>query len=244
MSLHNPNGLAGVVAQHAYSYQWYGMTVTNPAGCILGFQRSYEARNAGLSAFSFPPSSSEFRLGVSYFQSISGAAPLDLSFEPPRSQALGNQADYVLQSVTATPHLVGNVTATIQRTPLNSGQWVEQAFNHVTGVASQGGQTVVDFSGSAVLHLTLTTTPPSPPGPQGTDGSVHPMGGSGGNGASNTVPMVWLPIQFPASATGMAFDFTVDGNPRGDWLVCSVGQSNLFRSKRNTFPPTRCPQAG
>jgi pimeloyl-ACP methyl ester carboxylesterase len=46
--------ISGAAAQHAYSYQWYGMSVTNPADCVLGFQRSSEARAANLSVYAYP----------------------------------------------------------------------------------------------------------------------------------------------------------------------------------------------
>jgi hypothetical protein len=49
--------------------------------------------------------------------------------------------------------------------------------------------------------------------------------------------MVWLPIQFPADAAGMAFDFRVSGDPGDDSLVCGIGTNNLF-SLQAKYTPT------
>jgi len=54
--------------------------------------------------------------------------------------------------------------------------------------------------------------------------------------ASNTAPMIWLPIQIPANATAMAFDFTVNGDPMDDWLVCGIGTNNLFSLEAKYIP--------
>jgi hypothetical protein len=48
--------------------------------------------------------------------------------------------------------------------------------------------------------------------------------------------MAWIPTQFPANATGMAFDFRVDGNPVDDVLVCGIGTSNLFTLEAKYIP--------
>ncbi len=228
--------ISGTAAQHAYSYQWYGMSVANPGDCILGFQRSYEARAANLSAFDFPPSASDFPAGVLYVQSLVASDQLALTYQPTLSQTIGSLASDVVQGVTATAQAVGNVTATIQSTAQNAAQLVTQGFDYVSGVASQDGQAVVNFFNSSVLHLTLTTTPPTTSSPQVQNGLVRPMGTPSGNNAANTPPMIWLPIQIPANASAMAFDFTVNGDPVDDWLVCGIGTNNLFSFEAKYIP--------
>jgi hypothetical protein len=109
-------------------------------------------------------------------------------------------------------------------------------FNYVGGVAAQGGQAVVNFFDSAALRLRLRTTPPSSQNLMTLHGGPHPQGGGGGGGASNSPPMAWLPIQFPSNATAMAFDFTVEGNPMDDVLVCGVGTNNLFSLEAKYIP--------
>jgi len=233
--------ISGAVAQHAYSYQWYGMSVTNPADCVLGFQRSYEARNANLSAFNFPPSTTDFPAGVLYVQSLVSSDQLALTFQPTLSQTLGSLANNVVQGVTTTVQVVGSVTATIQSAAQNAAQSVAQGFVYVGGVAAQGGQAVVNFFDSAVLQLRLHSTPPSSPSQMALRRGPQPQGPGGD---ANSPPMAWLPIQFPSNATVMAFDFTVEGDPMEDVLVCDIGTNTCFRWRRNTFRPTQCPRAG
>jgi hypothetical protein len=48
--------------------------------------------------------------------------------------------------------------------------------------------------------------------------------------------MIWLPIQIPANASAMAFDFTVNGEPVDDWLVCGIGTNNLFSFEAKYIP--------
>jgi pimeloyl-ACP methyl ester carboxylesterase len=228
--------IPGAVAQHAYSYQWYGMTVANPAGCVLGFQRSYEARAASLSAFDFPPSASDFPPGVLYAQTFATSDQLVLNYQPTISQIVGTMASAVVQGVQATAQTVGNVTATIASAAQNEAQLVAQGFNYVSGVASQDGQALVNFFDSAVLHVTLTTTPPAASNLRVPNGLVRPMGGPSGNDASSAPPMIWLPIQIPANASVMAFDFTVNGDPVDDWLVCGIGTNNLFSFEAKYIP--------
>src|SRR5665213_1138284 len=228
--------ISGAAAQHAYSYQWYGMTVTNPADCILGFQRSYEARAANLSAFDFPPSASDFPAGVLYVQSLVASDQLALTYQPTVSQTIGSLASDVVQGVTTAAQTVGNVTTTIESTAQNAAQLVAQGFDYVSGVASQDGQAVVNFFDTSVLHLTLTTTPPTTSNLQVQNGLVRPMGTPHDNTASNTPPMIWLPVQIPANASAMAFDFTVSGDPMDDWLVCGIETNNLFSLEAKYIP--------
>jgi hypothetical protein len=110
------------------------------------------------------------------------------------------------------------------------GQSVASGFDYVSDRALQGGQALVNLFDSAVLRLTFHTVPPSPPGPLK---GPHPLDG-GGN--SNSPPMAWLPIAFPAGATAMAFDFTVAGDPVDDVLVCGIGTNNLFTLEAKYIP--------
>jgi len=79
---------------------------------------------------------------------------------------------------------------------------------------------VLNVGDSAALELRFLTTP-SPLSPVR---SPHQP------------PMAWLPIQFPANATAMAFDFTVEGNPFDDVLVCGIGTNNLLSLEAKYIP--------
>jgi hypothetical protein len=48
--------------------------------------------------------------------------------------------------------------------------------------------------------------------------------------------MAWLPLVFPANADAMAFDFSVDGDPVDDVLLCGIGTSNLFTLEAKYIP--------
>jgi hypothetical protein len=203
----------------------------------LGFQRSYEAQLANLTAFDFPPSASDFPAGVLYFQSFVAADPLTLTYQPTISQSLGSLANSVVQGVTDTAQTVGNVTVTIESTAQNAVQAVSQEFNYVSGVASKDGQAVVNFSDSAVLQLALATTPPTTSSAQlQSRGLVRPLGIPSDTSVTNTTPMIWLPIQIPANTAAMAFDFDVNGDPLNDWLVCGIGTNNLFSLEAKYVP--------
>jgi hypothetical protein len=226
-----------MVAAHAYSWQWYSNTVANPANCILGFQRSYEARQASLSLYDFPPSSSDFPPGVSYLQPLAASDPLQLDLLPAwmviPMYGFGLQA--VVQDVRSTMQVVGNVTAQVQSTAQATGQWISTGLNYVGNVAAQGGQTVVNLYDSAVLRLNLTTMPASGQSPLSAGGGIRPMDADGAGSDTNS-PMAWLTIKIPTNSVAMAFDFTLQGDPVDDVLVCGIGQSNLFSLEAKYIP--------
>jgi hypothetical protein len=113
---------------------------------------------------------------------------------------------------------------------------ITQGFDFVGNTALQGGQILINFYDSDVLHLSLTTTPPTTSSQQVQNGLVRPLGIPSGNGISNAPAMAWLPLQIPANAAAMAFDFTVNGNPMDDWLVCGIGTNNLFSLQAQYIP--------
>jgi hypothetical protein len=216
---------------HGCPRDWYGMSINLPSDQYnpLGFKRSYE-----YAPLLFPPS--DIQTG-NYHQSPFNDD--ELALEPATFvDSLGPLPDAVLQTTIDTMLFTGDSTIQIVDTVQNK---VSGFFNYVGGVAAQGGQAVVNFFDSAVLRLRLHTTPPSSPGLIAFGGTPHPMGAGGphpqgGGGASDSPPMAWLPIQFPSNATAMAFDFTVEGNPMDDVLVCGVGTNNLFSLEAKDIP--------
>ena len=209
---------------HGYPRDWYGMSINLPSDQYnpLGFKRSYE-----YAPLFFPPS--DIQTGSTYHQS-----PFNddvLALEPVSGvAALGLYPDAVLQTTIDTMLVTGDVTIQIANTVQNQ---VSGFFNYVSGVAAQGGQAVVNFFNSSVLRLRLHTTPHPSPGLKVSDGSPQPQGAGGDSGSP---PMAWLPIQFPSNATAMAFDFTVEGDPMDDALVCGVGTNNLFSLEAKYIP--------
>ncbi len=224
-----------LAAQHAYSFQWYGLTVANPSGCTLGFQRSHEARQVGLSAFDFPPSSSDFPPGVAYLQPLTAPDPLTLTLAPPFTRAFGIGQRWVVRGAAGVVEVAGDVTAQVLDGAQAAGQWISSGFDYVGDVAAQSGQALVNLFDSAVLRLTLRTHPASSPSPLAQrDGPVTAQGEGDGN--SNSPPMAWLPVQIPSDAVAMAFDFAVEGDPADDVLVCGIGTNNLFSLEAKYVP--------
>lgn len=222
-------------AQHAYAYQWYQMTVINPNDCVLGFQRSYEAQSANLTGLTFPPSSQDFPAGVEYMQPLAASDPLTLIYQPSISQVIGDSANSVVQALTGTAEVVGSVTTQVESATQSASETIGQGFSYVGSSAMQGLNKIVNYVDSSALQISLTSS---------SGGSVplarpkFPMSADvSGNGSnSNASPMIWLPIQFPLNAAGMAFDFSIAGNPSDDWLVCGIGTNNLFSLQAKYIP--------
>jgi len=228
------NPIETLIKRHAYSYQWYGITVTNPSGCTLGFQRSYEARQAGLSAFDFPPSSSDFPPGVAYLQPLLAADPLTLTLAPSFTRAFGIGQRWVVRGAAGVVEVVGDVEARVEDAAQAAGQWISSGFDYVGDVAAQSGQALVNLYDSAVLRLTLRTHPVLSPSPIALPRGPRPAGADGGD--ANSPPMAWLPVQIPSDVVAMAFDFTVAGDPVDDVLVCGIGTNNLFSLEAKYMP--------
>lgn len=222
------------IQEHSYPMQWYGMSITNPtdANNPLGFQRSFEYAKLTGAPSSFPPSTPDFLPDVDYAQVPSSSDQLALERTFSVAQAFGITPSGVVQGSAGALQVVGNVNSRIGQSALQAGQLTGQGFNYAGNVAALGGQTLLNLPNSAVLRLTLTTGPASS-SPQFSlrAKSLQDIGGG-----TNTPAMAWLPIQFPANATVMAFDFTVEGNPMDDVLVCGVETNNLFSLKAKYIP--------
>lgn len=247
-------GLLGVVAAHSYPQQWYGQSVLNPtdANNPLGFQNSFEFdQKNNLPLTGIPPaelsdayyqtstldqlalSPIPFGLGtivIDTFGTVSGGT-LDIA-----SSAFGNTADKVVTGVDGTVQFAGDVNTAIQDETQQADQIISQGFNYVSGVTAQGGQAVVNIiDSSASLGLFLTSGA-GLPSPLVKNNLVRPLGMPNDGSMSNTPAMAWVPVHFPVNATGMAFDFTISGDPMDDVLVCGVGMNNLFSLEAKYIP--------
>ena len=239
--------LFGPVNPHSYSWWWYGNSVANPTDALnpLGFQRSYEyVRATGLPISTFPPASTEFPQGSWYQQVASSSDVLALERQQTLGQRIGTLANNVVHGTIGAVQTVGNVAVEIRDGAQAAGQWIVGGFDYVGNRALQGKQSLVNLFDSAVLRLQLQTTSPSSPSSTALRGGPQPQDADAGGGVSNSPPMAWLPIRFPANATAMAFDFTVEGNPMDDVLVCGIGTNNLFSVQAkyvptNTFSASR-----
>jgi hypothetical protein len=219
---------------HSYPQQWYRQSIADPthASNPLGFQWSYEndQRN-GLPFSNIPPPG----LNDAYYQSSPSdqleLSPIPFGLGPVAASPLGVLAGTVVQGVDGTVQFVGDVVTEVRDVAQSAVQLTAQGFNYVGNAALQGEQSLVNLYNSAVLRLRLHTTPTS--GLMAIRRGPQPQDAGGDSGSP---PMAWLPIQFPANATAMAFDFTVEGDPSNDVLVCGIGTNNLFSLEAKYIP--------
>ncbi len=206
---------------HTYSMDWYGMSITNPLDVNnpLGFKRSYEYSPW----LSLP--SDIIPNGSGYYQTPLSDDVLALS--PVNFVSSLLLPDIILQSIADNVQQTGDVTVQIVKTPQND---VANVFNYLSDVATQGKNAVVDFFDSTFLNLKLVTAPQSASVAGYSKSGIHP------DGLTSTLPMAWLPIQFPTNPAAMTFDFTVEGDPADDVLVCGIGTNNLFSLSAKYIP--------
>ena len=74
-------------------------------------------------------------------------------------------------------------------------------------------------------------------GSNGSDGAFNPTTNTVINMANHPDGIYqYTSVNIPANATAMAFDFTVEGHPMDDVLVCGVGTNNLFSLEAKYIP--------
>jgi hypothetical protein len=230
----------GPIDAHGYPIQWYIDSITRPNVSLLGFHRSYEhGRAFDISDAAFPP------VGIAvddvYHQSIHASDQLILEFYSANTfQPLGIFPQAVLQGLTDFGTYAGNVAVQIgdrivagaQKTQ----QQISQGFNYVSGVATQGGQALVNFSDSAMLQILLISAPATVSSPDNANFPRLPSWEPKANPGSNAPAMAWLPVAINSGSVAMAFDFTVSGDPVDDALVFGIGASNLFSLQAKYIP--------
>jgi len=232
VALQKAEGYAGIQFWQAHSYPmtWYDLSIASPTTTPLGFKRSFEYAQLPGVNLPFPPSEAELPLGDAYHQKPGSSDQLALEPLPPQNffqlivPLFGNGADAIVQGVVGTIQVAGEVASEIRDAAAQAREWVAQGFDYVGNAALQGGQSLVNLYNSAVLRLRLHTRSPTPRLAK-SNGAV-----------AGSPPMAWLPIQFPANATAMAFDFTVEGDPADDVLVCGIGTNDLFSLEAKYIP--------
>jgi hypothetical protein len=236
----SPYSLLDVDDNHGYPIDWYGSTIVNPIDPKnpLGFQNSYEFDGMNGLPFLAP---NIFQQGSIYHQVPTESDPLALELIIGTSQNLGLVPALVLSGVENlwqnTVQIAGQVSVDVENTAQQSAQLVSQDFNYVIGIAGQGGQAIVNVLDPSVLRLILTTVPPATSSSHlRSNGLARPLGISSDNNDSNTPPMIWLPVTIPTDAAALEFDFTVDGDPENDWLVCGIETNNLFSLEAKYIP--------
>ena len=243
VALQKAVGLVGPIDAHSYPMAWYDLSIAYPSSPAnpLGFKRSYEYSQLPGANLPFPPSIGELSPGDAYHQTPTASDQLALEPLPLQnfSQLIvplfGNGPDAVVQGVEGTIQVVGAVAVEVRDAAVQARERVTQGFDYAANKALQGGQAVVNLYNSPVLRLLLRTQGISLPSPMALRDGTFTLSAAGA-GDSPSPPMAWLPIQFPANATAMAFDFMVEGNPMDDVLVCGIGETNLFSLEAKYIP--------
>lgn len=243
VALQKAVGLVGPIDAHSYPMAWYDLSIAYPNSSAnpLGFKRSHEYSQLPGAILPFPPSIGELSPGDAYHQTPMASDQLALEPLPLQNfpqlivPLFGNGPDAVVQVVEGAIQVVGTVVAEVKDAAVQAGERVTQGFDYAANKALQGGQAVVNLHNSPVLRLLLRTQGISLPSPLALRHGPLALNAAGG-GEPASPPMAWLPIQFPANATAMAFDFMVEGNPMDDVLVCGIGETNLFSLEAKYIP--------
>jgi len=232
------------IAAHNYAFEWYYRSIVlvrhsrNP----LGFKRSYEYSRLSGDDQKFPPSEKEFWPGVAYHQKSQDSDEMVLEPLPLENifqllvPFIGKLPDKVVQGTAGGIQFVGNVASWTLEKAEQAGEWlgkqVSRGLENASRRLSQKIEAVINWQGWSPLRLELQTGPAHAPGPLAAGpGEVWGQGQESG-----AQPMAWLPIEFPAGATLMAFDFTVEGDPVEDMLVCAIGTNVLFSLQAMYIP--------
>jgi hypothetical protein len=237
---------------HGYPQNWYAQSVANPvdANNPLGFQNSFEyIQKNHLPLSNIPP----FGLNDAYAQNtlsdelslspilLEGETTIDVYGSGAAGAAnllltgSGETASVVVTTINGAAQIVGDVETTIEDETQQADQRISQGFNYVSSAAAQGQQSVINVinsSASLGLYLTSRLGAPNP----FVNNLLRAKGIPNSSNLTNTPAMAWMSFTFPANAAGMAFDFTVSGNPMNDVLVCGIGTNILFSLEAKYIP--------
>jgi pimeloyl-ACP methyl ester carboxylesterase len=205
---------------HAEPCQWYGQTILNPSGSVMGDIWSFE-RN---STFTSPAA------GTYFEQQGSG---LSVSQITPADAALWQQFESVafhrdlalfatLKGVDASVQVAGDVTANVVDTVLNDSTPTYITTPATIGISSYAPATPDFWS----PQLILQTQPLSLPGPLNSQ-KAHPLDGPQ-PASSNSPAYAWLPMTIPTNGTSLSFDFMIQGDGASDSFAAAVNGTNVF----------------
>jgi hypothetical protein len=205
---------------HGTPYEWYGETILNPTGSVMGDIWSFE-RN---STFTSPAPGTfwqEQGSGLSLGQIGQYAAEKD------REVQIGSIAEdiavsWVLDEIQPAVGIVGDVSANVIDTVLNDSTPAYVTTPATIGISSYAPPTPDFWS----PQLILQTQPPSLPGPL-ISSKAHPLDGPQPT-PSNSPAYAWLPMTIPTNATSLSFDFQIQGGGASDSFAAAVNGTNVF----------------
>lgn len=209
-----------IKSYHGVPCQWYGQTITDPAGSVMGDIWSFERNSdftspAGGTCFEQQGSglvlnqiSLTHANALRYLDSISFAAELG---------ELGT-----LKIVDAPVQIVNDVTATVTETALMDPNPVSQTTPATIGISTYAPATPDYWSPQLMLQnhpLNLV--------PNLKSSNIHPLDDPSSTPA-NSPAYAWLPMTIPTNATSLSFDFMLQGDGASDSLTVALSGTNVF----------------
>ena len=209
-----------LTSYHAVPCQWYGQTILNPSGSVMGDIWSFE-RN---STFMSPAA------GTYFVQQGSG---LNISQITPAAAALWQQLESgafhrdlvlfaTLKGVDASVQVAGDVTANVVDTFLNDSTPAYITTPATIGISSYAPATPDFWS----PQLILQTQPLSLPAPQFLS-QAQPLDNPQST-SSNSPVYAWLPMTVPTNGTSLSFDSMIQGNGANDSFAAAINGTNVF----------------
>jgi pimeloyl-ACP methyl ester carboxylesterase len=207
-----------IKAYHGVPCQWYGRTITDPMGSVMGDIWSFE-RN---STFTSPAG------GTCFEQQGSGLILNQISRADANALRCLNSISFArdlgelgtLKVVDAPVQIVNDVTATVTETALMDPNPISETTPATIGISTYAPATPDYWT----PQLTLQNHPFNP-GSNLKPLGVHPLDDSS---SPNTPAYAWLPMTIPTNATSMSFDFMLQGDGAGDSFDVAINGTNVF----------------
>jgi pimeloyl-ACP methyl ester carboxylesterase len=215
------NLLNDMTAYHAVPCQWYGQTITNPAGSVMGDIWSFE-RNSN---FTFPAG------GTYFIQQGSGLVLNQIPQAIAASLEFGNRLLFVrdlgvylvLNTANAGVNIVGDVTANVIEWSLSDPNPVFQTTPATIGITTYAPAAPDFWSPQLVLQNHPLNFQPNLK-----SSGVHPLDDPSPSTPANSPAYAWLPMTIPTNVTSMSFDFMLQGDGASDSVAAALNGTNVF----------------
>jgi hypothetical protein len=206
---------------HGTPPEWYGETITNPTGSVMGDIWSFE-RNSNFTSPAPGTFWGEQGNGLTLGQIGQYAAEQDRTVQIIGGIAENFAVSRVLEKIQPAVGVVGSVSANVIDTVLNDSTPTYVTTPATIGISSYAPPTPDFWS----PHFILQTQPPSLPGPL-ISSKAHPLDGPQPT-PSNSPAYAWVPMTIPTNATSLSFDFQIQGSGASDSFAAAVNGTNVF----------------
>ena len=209
-----------LVVYHGEPCGWYGDTILNPTGSVMGNIWSFERTNS----FATPAPGTcfeQFGNGLGLEQ-ISRAGADQLRFVQNGALAEEIGVYYVLKEANVRVSIVGDVTANVIETALTDPNPVFQTTPATIGISTYAPATPDFWSPQLILQNHPLNLQPSLKSL-----GVHPLDNPSPT-PSNSPAYALLPMTIPSNATSLSFDFMLQGDGAGDSFDAALNGTNVF----------------